>query len=60
MRVKRAVTREPFTLREKIGTNQPRFVDERAALDRLRSVEFGAVLTVLFYISLLIGNGRRD
>lgn len=60
MRVKRTPTREPFTLREKIGTSQPQFIDECAARARCRSVEFGAVLTVLPYVSLLFGNGRRD
>ena len=58
MRVKRAPTREPFTLREKLGTSQPQFVDGCAARARCRSVEFGAVLTVP-YVSLLFGNGRR-
>lgn len=60
MRVKRALTREPFTLREKIGTTQPQSVDERTAHAWLRSVEFGAVLTVLPYVCLRFGNDRRD
>lgn len=39
MRVKRAVAREPFTLREKIGTNWPQSVDKDAGRSRCRWVE---------------------
>jgi hypothetical protein len=60
LRVKRAQARDPFTLREKIGTSRPQFVDECVALARCRSVEFGPVLSVLPYVFLLFGNGRRD
>jgi len=60
MRVKRVLAGEPFTLREKIGTSQPRSVDKRAPPVRCRSVEFGSVLIVPSFASLAFGIRRRD
>ena len=59
MRVKRALARDPFTLREQMGTGQPQSVDKRAARVRYGWVEFGAVQTLLSDGSPAFGNRRR-
>jgi len=59
MRVKRAPARDPFTLREKMGTSQAQSVDKHADRVRCGWVEFGAVQTLLSDGSPAFGNRRR-